>query len=281
LRQVLLNLTSNAIKFTPASGHVRVSVAKEAASADAIAVRFEVRDTGIGMDAATQARIFERFTQADSSTTRRYGGSGLGLAISADLVRLMGGTLQVESSPGQGSCFYFTLRLPPAEVARTKAVAAPAAARKLGLHVLVVEDNLVNQRILAAQLAQLGCRGTLVGDGEDALAALASQVAPDVVLMDCHMPRLDGWETTRRVRAWAGETDVVRQRAAKLPIIALTAAALIDERQRCVDAGMDGFVAKPAKLTELRAALEPFAVENVQAVAGAPRRDLSTLTGRE
>ncbi len=255
LRQVLLNLVSNAIKFTPRGGRVQVTVDSTAATANPTSIRFEVRDTGIGMDADALSRIFERFSQADTSTTRKYGGSGLGLAISAHLVRLMGGALRVESSPGAGSVFYFTLALPPTTL-RPSAVATPApVGTGLGLRILVVEDNAVNQKIITAQLTRLGCSCSLAGNGEEALAALELEPLPDIVLMDCHMPKLDGWETTRRVRAWAGGSSPHHQRAAKLPIIALTAAALPEEQARCLEAGMNQFLSKPVKLAELQVLL--------------------------
>jgi CheY-like chemotaxis protein len=256
LRQVLLNLASNAIKFTPADGRVQVTVTPASSTNGAApALRFEVRDTGIGMDAATVARIFERFTQADSSTTRRYGGSGLGLAISAQLVRLMEGQLEVESAPARGSCFHFTLTLPEAAPPAVEASVSDAQEGDLGLNVFVVEDNAVNRSILAAQLKQLGCAHTMARDGEEALALLSDARAPDLILMDCHMPKLDGWETTRRLRAWSRSESKEQQQIAALPIVALTAAALPEERQRCLEAGMDRFLAKPVRLAELRAML--------------------------
>ncbi len=257
LRQVLLNLASNAIKFTPAGGRVQLTFGPDGNVSGA--VRFEVRDTGIGMDAATAARVFERFTQADTSTTRRYGGSGLGLAISSHLVRLMGGRLEVESVPGRGSVFFFSL---PLSAVDAPAAAAHVAARlhaKFGLRILVVEDNAINRSILAAQLTQLGCTATMAHDGEEALVALATAPLPDLILMDCHMPRLDGWETTRRLRAWSADPDPTRRRAAMLPVIALTAAALGDERRHCLEAGMNEFLTKPVRLAELNEMFRRFA----------------------
>jgi signal transduction histidine kinase len=257
LRQVLLNLISNATKFTPAGGRVTVTVSDPTPSAEPRTLRFEVRDTGIGIDAPALARIFERFTQADSSTTRRFGGSGLGLAISSHLVQLMGGTLQVQSTPGQGAQFYFTLTLPTA-AAPQPAAAAPSTEPRLSLRVLVAEDNPVNQKIIASQLTRLGCTFTLVGHGEEVLAALERDPLPDVILMDCHMPVLDGWATTSRIRAWTGAPIPTHAAAAVLPIIALTAAALPEEQARCLAAGMNQFLSKPVKLAELHRMLRPF-----------------------
>ena len=258
LRQVLLNLVSNAIKFTPPGGRVQVAVMAAGTPADASLVRFEVRDTGIGMDPEAIARVFDRFTQADSSTTRRYGGSGLGLAISARLVAIMGGRLEVESAPAKGSVFYFTIPLRPVDVAANASVVPAQREVHLNLRVLVVEDNAVNQKIIAHQLKQLGCRHTIADDGEAALVALQQEPHPDVVLMDCHMPNLDGWEATRRIRSWARESPGPQQRAATLPIIALTAAALAEERAKCLAAGMDDFLSKPMKLAELQRVLSTY-----------------------
>ncbi|MBS0631301.1 MAG: response regulator [Verrucomicrobia bacterium] len=255
LRQVLLNLTANAIKFTPVGGRVQVTVSSPDEQADPVPLRFEVRDNGIGMDEATVARIFERFTQADSSTTRRYGGSGLGLSISAQLVGLMHGKLEVESAPGHGSAFFFTLTLPRVARPTIDAPATQTIKADLGLRVLVVEDNAVNRSILSAQLNQLGCQHSMANDGAEALAALAGGLAPDVILMDCHMPNLDGWAATRQLRTWTAEAEPVKQQAATIPVIALTAAALPEERRRCIEAGMNEFVAKPVRLAELLAML--------------------------
>ncbi|HWA09071.1 MAG TPA: ATP-binding protein [Opitutaceae bacterium] len=255
LRQILLNLLSNAVKFTPAGGQVRLSVGPSGTAGGAALIRFEIRDTGIGIEPDALERIFERFTQADSSTTRRYGGSGLGLAISSRLVGLMGGRLEVESQPGAGSTFHFTLPLPARETGPGQAAAPDHWPDRLDLDVLLVEDNAVNQKIIGAQLTQIGCRFTLAADGEEALAALQRGPLPDAVLMDCHMPKLDGWETTRIIRSWSREVDGPRQKAALVPIIALTAAAMPEERARCVEAGMNGFLSKPLKLDDLHRAL--------------------------
>jgi signal transduction histidine kinase/CheY-like chemotaxis protein len=268
LRQVLLNLTSNAIKFTPPDGRVQISVTSEAPEQEPVRLRFEVRDTGIGMDATTITRVFDRFTQADSSTTRRYGGSGLGLAISSHLVRLMGGKLDVDSVPGRGSSFFFSLTLPRTAAPFVELPMAATVETELGLNVFVVEDNAVNRSILGAQLKQLGWDYVMARDGEEALIALLAGAKPDVILMDCHMPKLDGWETTRRLRSWSANDDPAQQRLAATPIIALTAAALPEERQRCLESGMDRFLAKPVRLAELRDMLMCFAQPKVAELVG-------------
>jgi CheY-like chemotaxis protein len=253
----LLNLIANAVKFTPAGGRVDVVITGDTRPNEK-RVRFEVRDTGIGMDEATTRRIFDRFTQADTSTTRRYGGTGLGLAISFRLVEMMGGRLAVTSAPGQGSTFYFAIPLRPSNTGfAAPGVPAPVEAA-LNLRVLIVEDNAVNRKILGTQLAQLGCPCLLAVDGEEALDLLQREPLPDVVLMDCHMPKLDGWETTRRLRAWKSSLDAIQQKAAALPVVALTASAYPEERARCRDSGMNGFVAKPVKVAELQQALLPY-----------------------
>jgi signal transduction histidine kinase len=257
VRQVLFNLLSNAVKFTPVGGRVTVTVSAGAVAHSILPVRFEVKDTGIGMDMQTQERVFERFTQADSSTTRRYGGTGLGLSISARLVETMGGQLEVVSAPGQGSTFFFTLALPViSSVVERPEDSEPAPA--LGLRILLAEDNMVNRRVIGAQLTRLGCEFQAAVDGEATLAALQRDRLPDVILMDCHMPRLDGWRTARQIRDWAQDSDEHRRKASALPIVALTAAALPEERARCVESGMDHFLAKPVKLAELERMLRTF-----------------------
>jgi signal transduction histidine kinase/CheY-like chemotaxis protein len=255
LRQILLNLLSNGIKFTPPGGNVRLVISPGDGG-----VRFEVRDTGIGMDESTRRRLFQRFSQADSSTTRRFGGTGLGLAISWQLVELMRGRLEVESESGHGSTFFFTIPL-RAITAAPVASSAPADAR-LDLHVLVAEDNAINRRVLAAQLEKLGCRCTMAVDGGEALAILQDRPPlPDVILMDCDMPNLDGWEAARRIRAWTTDpaASALQRRAAALPIVALTAATLPEERARCFEVGMNDYLSKPVKLMGLRRVLESAA----------------------
>lgn len=259
LRQVLLNLLSNAIKFTPAGGLVvlRVSLVSSTLSPRLL---FEVADNGAGMDAAALERVFGRFAQADTATTRHHGGTGLGLPISLHLVEMMGGRLEAESTPGVGSRFYFTL---PMEVALEESLSeahpqAESLLQQFDLSVLVADDNPTNRKIIGLQLEKLGCRFTVASDGLELLASLASGPLPDLILMDCEMPNLDGLEATRRLRSW-GQIDGVTEHqraAARLPVIALSAATSPEEQALCLDAGMNEFIAKPMRLTNLQPVLQ-------------------------
>ena len=258
LRQILANLLANAIKFT-ASGTVGLSVRPQGTS-----ICFEVSDTGPGIAVDTLATLFQPFSQGDASTTRRFGGTGLGLAICQELVTLMGGSLGVHSQPGQGSVFWAEIPLPAAPLAAPPMADAqsgvsgdgsggPALA---GVRVLVVEDNEVNMLITTACLEQWGMQVLPASDGHDALAMLRSLLTAgddshgtpvDLVLMDLQMPGMSGFEATRAIHALPGlET---------LPVIALTAAALVDERQRAFDAGMTAFLTKPIQAEALQQAL--------------------------
>jgi PAS domain S-box-containing protein len=253
LRQVLLNLVGNAVKFT-ADGEIGLHLSRDPGEHGAARIRFEVKDTGTGVPADVQPRLFEAFTQADASTTRRFGGTGLGLAISKRLTELMGGEIGMRSTPGAGSTFWVTLPLPRAksedmELATVRRV--PQSAAPLGLRVLVAEDNAVNQRLAVALLHKLGCRADAVANGRQAVEALA-RTPYDLVLMDCQMPEMDGFEATREIRRHeSGER--------RTPIVALTANAMLGDRERCLEAGMQDHVSKPVRIDELRAALEPFA----------------------
>ena len=239
LRQVLTNLVGNALKFTE-RGTVDVVVS----GADGH-LRFEVVDTGIGIAPEALSRLFQPFVQVDASTTRRYGGTGLGLAISRQLVELMGGTIGATSEPGRGSRFWFTVKLPTVEARALPPPEAPTPGHA-PLRVLLAEDNAVNQRVATRMLEQLGHRVVVVGNGAAALERLSSE-SFDVVLMDVHMPELDGLEATRRIRR--GPTPQPR-------IIALTASAMPEEREACFTAGVDDFLTKPVKLEQLRRALQ-------------------------
>jgi len=244
LRQILLNLLGNAVKFTDA-GQVRLSIEPDGAGASAL--RFSVCDSGIGIAAEAQARLFQPFSQADASTTRRYGGTGLGLAICRQLVELMGGRIGVDSSSGRGACFWFTLDVAVGAVEE----APPAAPIEIdefgqfpGLRVLLAEDNLVNQEIAHSMLESMACTVITASHGRDALACWHADRF-DLVLMDCQMPELDGFDVTRAIRA--AEAGSGR----RVPIVAVTANVMSEDRERCAAAGMDDYLAKPFSRREL------------------------------
>ena len=247
LKQVLLNLVDNAIKFT-AAGRVTVRAGVDHETPQGLALRFEVQDTGIGMAPETLAKLFQPFEQADNSTTRRYGGTGLGLAISQRLVGLMGGDIQVDSAPGQGSCFRFSVRLgraavpAPAPPAGTSSPREGLRDRHAGARVLLAEDDLVSQEVSVAVLSMAGLRVDVAPDGQAALRH-AQQQRYALILMDMQMPLLGGLEATQAIRAASLNTDT--------PILALTANAFDDDRQRCLDAGMNGHLTKPLQPDQL------------------------------
>jgi CheY-like chemotaxis protein/anti-sigma regulatory factor (Ser/Thr protein kinase) len=325
LRQVLVNLVGNAVKFTPA-GEVAVTASLEESTPAGVKLRMEVRDTGIGIEPGAQGKLFQSFVQADGSTTRKFGGTGLGLAISRMLAKRMGGEIGVQSEPGHGSTFWFTARfelpesppppaesLPPARVlvvephqttrrmllARLRAwgltvdeKAEPGAAydlvlgeRGLGLAkpikeaslrrtlaaalgaaprepapaapppalppapapVLVAEDNPVNRKLALRLLQKLGYRADVVGNGREAVEALA-RGEYGLVFMDCQMPEMDGYQAA----------EEIRRRGQRVPIIALTANAVHGDRERCLASGMDDYLTKPLQLAELAAVLERY-----------------------
>jgi len=256
LRQILLNLGSNAVKFTP-KGQVVFDVTATAQSASQISLGCSVTDTGIGIDADAQSRLFVPFTQADSSTTRRYGGTGLGLSISRELVRLMHGEIGVDSQPDRGSRFWFNVVLgtcaqsvrppPPALPARASYTLARQVDRG---SVLVVEDNAVNQLLIKKLLKRLGFSTEIAGNGVQAIEALRHETYV-VVLMDCQMPIMDGLEATRRIRDV--RTGVIDR---EVPIIAVTANAMPNDREICLAAGMTDYLSKPVTQKELCAVLD-------------------------
>ncbi len=244
LRQVLLNLLGNAIKFTE-QGAVVARVRLLNACDSHLHLRFEVQDTGIGIPPEKRFAIFEPFRQADSSTTRRYGGTGLGLAICKKIIDLYGGTIDVESEVGQGSTFWFELQLPVAQLPaqpQPASVAETLIADLTGLRVLVVEDNAVNQKVVARMLERWGVQYVIASNGREALEKLQQETF-QIVLMDCQMPEMDGYEATRRLR----ERERADASQPHIPVIALTANALPEDEQRCLDAGMDDYLAKPIK----------------------------------
>lgn len=243
LGQVLINLTSNAVKFTH-EGEVELRVALASASADAVRLRFVVRDTGIGIADETLPRLFAAFTQADGSTTREYGGFGLGLRISSDLVTLMGGEIEVQSELGVGSEFSFEVEFGRGAERQLQEEPSEEDFRQAldGARVLVAEDEEINQLIAREILEDAGMRVDLVRTGREALEALNERTY-DVVLMDVNMPELDGYEVTRRVRREAGLEE--------LPILAMTADAMQGTRERCLSAGMNAYVTKPIEVPVL------------------------------
>jgi PAS domain S-box-containing protein len=249
LRQVLLNLMSNGVKFTH-SGYVALTI--ERAPGATHALRFVVADTGIGIKPENLAVLFQRFAQADSSTTRRFGGSGLGLAISKQLVALMGGDIEVWSEFGQGSTFSFTIELPPGQEAQPES-RAPLPPHGGCYRLLLAEDNELNRQLIKAMLEQAGHKVVVVNDGAEAVR-IAIRNEFDAILMDVHMPEMDGYAATRAIRN-------ATRHMPSLPIIALTANALPDEAERCLEAGMNVHVPKPVNWTALFTTIDRLVLE--------------------
>jgi len=250
LRQILSNLVGNALKFTE-QGSVTIKVrAERLAAVNALKLHFSVSDTGIGIETDKLQMIFAPFSQAESSTTRKYGGTGLGLAIVNRLVKLLDGDIRVDSLPGHGSTFHFSIRCQLTENPPTSNVAPaagkPDAPRSLaGKHILLVEDTPVNQLLGQKLLTKFGCTSVLAEDGLQAIAAVEKE-SFDLILMDMQMPNMDGLQATRHLRAREGMLGLRR-----VPIIALTANAMADDRERCLAAGMDDFIAKPFRADDM------------------------------
>ncbi len=264
LRQVLINLIGNALKFTERGG-VRVVVTVTHDTEKDAALRVAVIDTGEGISDEIQNRLFQPFTQADDSTSRRHGGTGLGLAISKQLIELMGGEIGVVSRAGDGAAFWFRLTLkkqpgvqrPPrrhtthAHVKRP----APKPLDLSGVRVLIADDTVVNQRVAALLLMRTGVQTSVVNTGRKAVDAWALN-GHDLILMDCQMPDMDGYEATREIRNR-------EKNGAHIPIIAMTARAMLGDREKCLEAGMDDFIAKPIQAEELRSKVEAWAAKAV------------------
>ncbi len=262
--QVLSNLVGNAIKFSSRGGIIRVRVVEQHREAEHAVLRFSVTDNGIGISEAALAKIFKPFTQADDSTTRRFGGTGLGLSICKQLVELMQGEIWATSTEGAGSCFEFTARLgclptvpvaPPSPPPPMRPLAVPETAPVLrdARQVLLVEDNVVSQKIATAFLRKLGCLVQVASNGAEALSLIsADRERYSAVLMDCQMPVLNGFDATRALR----EIERANPQLRRVRIIAMTANAMTGDRERCLEAGMDDYLSKPVDPARLAALLE-------------------------
>ena len=250
LRQVLTNLIGNAIKFT-GEGQIKITVSQTDISNQLKQLRFEVDDTGIGIPTEALSRMFQSFSQADSSTSRRFGGTGLGLSISRRLVELMGGKIGVESVLGKGSKFWFILDLPVGEVCENllESSSQKKVQTSFPARILIAEDNPINQMVAMATLKNLGYRPHTVANGVEVLNALR-EVSYDLILMDCQMPELDGYETTIEIRKNSSLN------CQNIPIIAMTANALKGDLEKCLSVGMDDYISKPFQPSALHEIIE-------------------------
>ena len=276
LRQVLVNLAGNAVKFTD-EGRVSIAVSIASATRERVRLRCSVSDTGIGIPAEQIPLVFEQFTQLEGAATRRANGTGLGLSICRRLIDLMGGTIHVASQPGRGSKFWFDIDVPFANLDGATVSAAPQASADVsgarGARVLLVEDNPVNRQFALAVLKSVGAVITVAVNGSEAVR-MATEGVHDLILMDCQMPVLDGYEATRRIRA-AGITT---------PVIALTANAMEGDRDRCAAAGMDDYLAKPIRPDALRAAVagkarRPGVERSLEAEVGVDAAEITARIG--
>jgi signal transduction histidine kinase/CheY-like chemotaxis protein len=282
--QILNNLLANAIKFTD-SGSISVSVSVTKRHSDEITLLCQVNDTGIGIPTEAQSEIFDSFSQADIATTRKYGGTGLGLAIAKHLAEIMGGAIGVKSVAGKGSSFWFTCRFatthdPMPEIASIKPVRPFALPQSVTIKVLLVEDNSINQEIGIAMLESLGCSVVLADTGIVALEALEKE-AFDIILMDCQMPGMDGYEVTRKIRMHEQSVEQLRLERKRTCIVALTANALLGDREKCLAAGMDDYLSKPFTIEQLHTVMSRWL--NINSITGvdssyAPDTDSGFIT---
>jgi CheY-like chemotaxis protein len=265
LRQVVVNLVGNALKFTD-HGAIAVQVtARDSIQANPLNLYFSITDSGIGIASETQARLFVPFTQGDSATTRKYGGTGLGLAICKRLVNLMEGTIGVYSEPGNGSTFWFSVPLARSDAPQAADLLPCSGilqdSQQAGGIILLAEDNLVNQKVAQHMLKKFGYSVDIVPNGRQAVTA-AENRKYDAILMDCQMPEMDGYQATREIRKRDARHDLQRRHT---PIIAITAHAMDGDRERCMDAGMDDYLTKPIRREQLAGALQRWIRSSVAA----------------
>jgi len=251
IRQILSNLMTNAIKFTE-QGTVTIKIRVLEKTDDIVRLRIEVNDTGIGIAKAAQKKLFNSFTQADGTTTRKYGGTGLGLAIVRQLVTMMRGRLGIDSEEGEGSSFWaeISFEIPDEEILENRKLSVVAVDKNLQGHVLLVEDNPVNQIVAKKMLEKMGLSFEVVNNGEEAISRLKQSHAFNLVLMDCQMPVMDGYAATGALRELEKETS-----AERLTVVAMTANAMEGDKEKCLESGMDDYVAKPVKQQALKETL--------------------------
>ena len=254
IRQIIVNLVSNALKFTR-QGEVKVSVDVVKNKTDSVDLKITVSDTGIGISKTALETLFNAFTQADGSTTRKYGGTGLGLAIVSQLVEMMDGALGVESEEGSGSAFWFiaNFRCTDEVPEAVEKSVSEDESLQLNAKVLLVEDNPINQMVAMKMLQKVGLKAVLANNGVEALNILQEQ-SFDLVLMDCQMPEMDGFDATREIR----KLDIKTLYEKPLPVIAMTANVMSGDRERCLEVGMDDYIGKPVQRDHLNAVLRKW-----------------------